>query len=185
MGSEKVHLDDVQVLVLEDVMGLISEELIEKVTEVNQLLASRTQRSMRYIVLSDFLSSEAKPNLRVLKSSLMNRKNMFNLSAQVKRLNKNMKHYVVEAHPTEWLRVLVQLRKMIFIPRAVIYSDDEDVLNHYCPIFSGQKADVKAEKAGSDHFECGVLHNTKGTERVQVLKDFTQGKSSFLFSKTE
>merc|ERR1719399_2785096 len=109
---------------------------------------------MRYIVLSDFLSSEAKPNLRVLKSSLMNRKNMFNLSAQVKRLNKNMKHYFVEAHPSEWLRVLMQLRKMIHMPRAVIYCDDEDVLNHYCPMFLGKPTKKGAEAGLESGFDC-------------------------------
>lgn len=195
LGSEgmnsSMQLEDVQILALEDLAKLIADCWIDTVTEINQLISMRAKSALRYIVFSDFAPKEAKQSLRVLKSSLMNRKNMFNLSAQVGRLKKNMKHYVVEADPSEWLQILMQLRGMIFIPRAVVFSDDPKITERYARVIDRMRSqagsvvqDRYSAKVDWD-FDCAVLANAKGAEYGKMMRDFAENRVSFLLCKTE
>lgn len=124
-AQDRLVLNTFEAMFMDDASNLISEGLVQKVCEINQILGLFAQKPPRYVVVSDFIGREAKPALRALKSSLMSKKNMFDLSHQVGRIRKFVKHYSLRGEPENWVSSLLRLRTMIYIPRAVIFCDCE------------------------------------------------------------
>lgn len=122
-AQDRMSLEAVQVLLLDDASDLVGDGWVEKICEINQMLSKFARHPLRYVAISNFAERQAKPALRALKSSLMSKKNMFDLSNQVGRIRNCVKHYILHADPETWLQTLMQLRETVYIPRAVIYCD--------------------------------------------------------------
>merc|ERR1719453_2243137 len=73
---------------------------------------------------------------------------------------------------------------MIFIPRAVIFCDDDELISMIAPLIQELPKEA-AKRRTEPELDCAVLTNTAGAEWARTLKDFSDGKLSFLFTKTE
>lgn len=171
-GGEALQLEEMSLFMMDDAAELITAKYMDFISEVNHLICMATKKPVRYVILSHFLAREARPLLRNLKSSLLHRKNMFDLSTQVSRIKKSVKHYIVEAAPEKWLQAVLRLRDIIYIPKAVLFCDDQKLLAKHA---KGLVSDLKG----------GILENGKPKERAEKLNAFGAGKLSFLVTRSE
>lgn len=135
---------------------------------------------VRHIILSETLSDPAsKKVMRLLKSSLMKKKNLLgaeNCPPPIK-LIKGMKHYFAAAPRTEWVRVFAGLVQSLMFPRALIFCDEENIRMYYDEMVKSGIA-VSANlppKAGESASEM----------RRKAVQDFTSNKSQFLLTHSE
>jgi superfamily II DNA/RNA helicase len=181
-SQDKLVLQSIEVVLIDDASSLIAEGLVQKVCEINQLCSLFAQHPLRYVVVSDFVQNEAKPALRALKSSLMSKKNMFDLGAQVGRIRKFVKHYVLRGNPEGWVKSLMRLREMIYIPRAVIFCDDE-------AHFQDLKKKLSSRLRGEDGKEMTVAimdsQSQSQEQRRLALSAFCKEQQDFLLTRSE
>ncbi|CAK0826034.1 unnamed protein product [Prorocentrum cordatum] len=164
---EQISLSSVRALLLDDASEVIADGWVQKVCEVNQMLSLFVATPLRYVVLSSFVESETKPALRALKSSLMSKKNMFDLAQQVGRIKKFVKHYLVQIEPEGWMKALSQLQDMIYIPKAVLFCDSE-------PLFQ------RAKLAGNPRGEWArTVSLSVNDSAAQTLQDGGSGALAF------
>jgi superfamily II DNA/RNA helicase len=188
-AQASVDFEHVQALVIDDASEIISGKWVESVCGVNQLLSCGARSQLRYVVLSNFIANEAKPALRALKSSLMSKKNMFDLSVQVGRVKKFVKHYAVPGDNwQEWLPMLLELQKLIFIPRAVIFCDDETKFSFFRKQIDGWSSAASRNRGihVATNFNVAIMDPTEDlAKRREALNLFMSGKKDFLLTKTE
>lgn len=187
LAQVAVDLEHIQALVIDDASEIIAGKWVEAVCGANQLLSCIVRSPMRYIVLSNFIANEAKPALRALKSSLMSKKNMFDLSVQVGRVKKFVKHYDVPGDDwKQWLHMLLELQKMIFIPRAVIFCDDETKFRYFRKQIDGMHSNPQSFRTATIGFNVAIMDPEESREkRREALSAFMSGKKDFLLTKTE
>jgi len=166
----------------------------QKVCDINKLFGAYVRRPMRYVVVSDFVEADAKHTLRALKSSLMSKKNMFDVSMQVQRIRRFVKHYLVKSSPEDWVSSLQSLRKMIFIPRAVIFCDDEARFIKLKAQFESAFVEEKRDRGKQRHFGedngamtgCVIDSRHQSCEqRQKALTTFVNGQCDFLLTRSE
>jgi superfamily II DNA/RNA helicase len=180
-----INLEAVDALIMDNASAMIQEGLNETVCEINQMLSFFVQRPMRYVVLSAFMEREAKASLRALKSSLMSKKNMFDIKQQVGRIRKLVKHYKLQGEPGKWIQMLSKLREMIYIPRAVIFCDNEEWFNIFKKRLTQKGTVVRAADGSIMSFS--VLDHKVQTEseRRESLRSFCKEQTDFLLTRSE
>jgi superfamily II DNA/RNA helicase len=194
VARDRLNLAGVEALMLDDASKLIEQQLVQMVCDANKLLSTFVRRPLRYIVVSDFVENEAKNALRALKSSLMSKRNMFDISAQVQRIRKHVKHYIVHSEPEEWVSQMQSLRNLIFIPRAVIFCDDESRFRKLKTQF--EKAFTESQRDRGKEMSFGVSDGsmTGGVldpssqsleQREKVMSMFVNGQYDFLLTRSE
>jgi len=177
-----IVLEMVEVLLMDDAAEVITDGWLQKVCEINQLVSLFARNPLRYVVVSNFVEGEAKPALRTMKSSLMSKKNMFDLSQQVGRIRKFVKHYVMQGDPKDWIKTLSRLRDMIYIPRAVIFCDDEQRF---------QTLKKGLSKSAFDQEGAKMSHSVNDSktqtpkERRENLASFAKEHHDFLLTRSE
>jgi len=191
-GRGRLELEAIAALLIDDASLVVGNNWVENVCDINKQLSAFARRPIRYVVVSDFAAREAKAALRALKSSLMSKKNMFDLSAQVERIRKFIKHYLVVADPKVWIETLLQLRRMIWIPRAVIFCDVESRFKELQKTFemmTRQNTLRGASKAAPEEVRpmtVSIMDPSQPMEqRREALTLFINGQRDFLLSRTE
>eukprot|EP00747_Dinoflagellata_sp_TGD_P194226 gnl/TRDRNA2_/TRDRNA2_61410_c0_seq1.p1 gnl/TRDRNA2_/TRDRNA2_61410_c0~~gnl/TRDRNA2_/TRDRNA2_61410_c0_seq1.p1 ORF type:complete len:506 (-),score=107.14 gnl/TRDRNA2_/TRDRNA2_61410_c0_seq1:90-1574(-) len=195
-GRDKIALNEVEALLIDDSAEVIVGQWNQSVCDVNKFLSKFATRPLRYIVIGNFIPTEAKPALKALKSSLMSKKNMFDPTQQVSRVMKVVKHYLVRSKPQEWIEQLVKLRQMIFIPRAVIFCDDETRFKAIKSRLEGmrvegardrEKRHIFGEDTKASTIIASVIDPQTQTpeQRNESLEAFKHGQHDFLFTRSE
>jgi superfamily II DNA/RNA helicase len=182
-GQDQLCLNDVGVLLIDDAAEVIADGLVDKVCEINQLLSLFVRNPLRYVIVSNFVERQAKPALRALKSSLMSKKNMFDLSHQVGRIRKFVKHYSMEADPKDWFRVLVSLREMIYIPRAVIFCDNEGRFQSLKKSFMTEH--IRDQDGKIMSLAVNDNQSQSQSQRHEQFKAFCKEQYDFLLTRSE
>merc|ERR1711957_153294 len=112
------------------------------------------------------------------------KKNMFDLSHQVGRIRKCVKHYLMQGDPKVWLETLCTLREMIYIPRAVIFCDHE-------PRFQSLKKGMQASPVFRDKdgktmsFAINDSKSQNQKERKDSFNAFCKEQHDFLLTRSE
>jgi len=181
-AQDKLSLNTFEVLFMDDASTLISEGHVQKVCEINQLVSLFAQKPLRYVVVSSFIEREAKPALRALKSSLMSKKNMFDLSHQVGRIRKCVKHYSLRGDPENWVNSLMRLRSMIYIPRAVIFCDSEARFQELKKKFT---KGVRCEDGKELSIAIMDSKEQTASQRRGSLTSFCKEQQDFLLTRSE
>jgi len=184
-AQERLSLECVEVLFIDDASSLIAGGHVQQVCEINQIVSLFARHALRYVVVSSFVEREAKPALRAMKSSLMSKKNMFDLSQQVGRIKKCVKHYSLQGETGGWVDKLIALRSMIYIPRAVIFCDDDKLFEVMRKRFlSARRTSVAAP---AEDLSVAVIDSTSQSlkQRRDSLASFCKEQQDFLLTRSE
>merc|ERR1712045_362218 len=119
-----VDLSNVQVLALDDAEETICLGLMDEVCEVCTILRHFSKQRLRHVILSRFLSLEAKSMIRCLRDSLLRQKNLFGIRAhRTQARAKNVKHYYAAAVRSKWPAMLAALHHALSLPSGIIFDD--------------------------------------------------------------
>lgn len=122
--SRGVNLSSVQVLALDDAEEAIRQGLIDEVCEVCTILRHFSKQRLRHIVLSHFLSNEAKSMVRCLRNSLIRQQNLFGIRAhRTQARAKRVNHYYTVAPRQRWPAMLAVLHHTLSLPSGIIFDD--------------------------------------------------------------
>jgi superfamily II DNA/RNA helicase len=156
-------------------------------TDTIRIRAGQSARpKLRHIILTQPLVDEAsKKVLRLLRNSLMQKKNMVKEAlnaAPPTKLIKSMKHYYVSAPKEEWVRILSGLVQTLMFPRALVYCDEAARAKDFLDEMNERKLSVSANLPSGS----GSSSPKKSQEkRRQAVQDFVGNKSQFLFTNSE
>merc|ERR1719247_701026 len=155
-------IDDVQ-LITADAQTLKGKEKeegsqLDDVIKICQTLELRSENRLRYVILSQFVKDDAsKKTLRLLKNSLMKKKNLLSagLTTTTMKAHKQVKHYVVQAPRRDWVRILKSLVSSLMFPRAIIFTDDQrrERLDMFLRDMKQQGLDVSINLSNMRKFE--------------------------------
>jgi superfamily II DNA/RNA helicase len=119
-----VDLGTVQVLVLDDAEETICMGLMDEVCEVCTILRHFSKTRLRHILLSHFLSHEAKSMIRCLRNSLLRQQNLFGIRAhRTQARAKAARHYYAVAPRSRWPGMLAVLHNELALPSGIIFDD--------------------------------------------------------------
>lgn len=119
-----INLKDVQVLALDDAEEAICQGLIDEVCEVCTILRHFSRQRLRHVVLSHFLSNEAKSMVRCLRNSLLRQQNLFGIRAhRTQARAKRVDHYYAVAPRSRWPGMLAVLHNSLGLPSGIIFDD--------------------------------------------------------------
>jgi superfamily II DNA/RNA helicase len=119
-----VDLSGVQVLALDDAEETIKMGLMDEVCEVCTILRHFSQQRLRHLVLSNFLSHEAKSMIRCLRNSLLRQQNLFGIRAhRTQARAKAVNHYYAVAPRNRWPAMLAALHHALSLPSGIIFDD--------------------------------------------------------------
>lgn len=119
-----LDLSNVEVLALDDTEEMIQAGLIDEVCEVCMILKHFSKQRLRHVILSHFLSREARSMLGCLRNSLLQQQNLFGLRAhQMQAKARSVKSYCVIAPRTRWAPMLAALHKTLALPSGIIFDD--------------------------------------------------------------
>eukprot|EP00928_Gymnodinium_smaydae_P004219 TRINITY_DN11463_c0_g2_i2.p1 TRINITY_DN11463_c0_g2~~TRINITY_DN11463_c0_g2_i2.p1 ORF type:complete len:1026 (+),score=169.99 TRINITY_DN11463_c0_g2_i2:70-3078(+) len=122
--SWSVDLGNVQVLVLDDAEETICMGLMDEVCEVTTILRHFSHNRLRHILLSHFLSHEAKSMIRCLRNSLLRQQNLFGIRAhRTQARAKSARHYYAVAPRARWPSMLAVLHHALALPSGIIFDD--------------------------------------------------------------
>ena len=108
-GTVLLDLSGVALLALDDTELMIQENLIDDVCEICTVLKHFSQDRIKHVILSHYLTREARTMLRVLRTSLIRQQNLFGLQDhQTKARARVLRNYVVEAPKEDWPDMLRQ-----------------------------------------------------------------------------
>ena len=127
------------------------------------------------MLLSNVLSESFRKSLRVLRSSLMRKRNLFNPTNTTAKLRSQIKHYCV-AQKGDWVSVVKELQKTLGFPRAIIYCDQSDQINEIARKMKDQGMEVTLNEN---------VATEKGAERQTTFENFLQSTHSFLLTTSE
>jgi superfamily II DNA/RNA helicase len=120
-----IDLSNVQVLALDDAEESIRNGLIDEVCEVSTILRHFSKQRLRHLVLSHFLSNEAKSMVRCLRTSLLRQQNLFGIRAhQTQARAKSVNHYYAVAPRARWPAMLAVLHHALSLPSGIIFDDE-------------------------------------------------------------
>lgn len=119
-----VGLGNVQVLALDDAEETIRMGLMDEVCEVCTILRHFSRHRLRHIILSQFLSHEAKSMIRCLRNSLLRQQNLFGIRAhRTQARAKTVNHYYAVAPRVRWPAMLAALHHALSLPSGIIFDD--------------------------------------------------------------
>jgi superfamily II DNA/RNA helicase len=119
-----VDLSHVQVLALDDAEETICMGLMDEVCEVCTILRHFSKYRLRHIILSHFLSHEAKSMIRCLRNSLLQQQNLFGIRAhRTQARAKSVNHYYAVAARPRWPVMLAALHHALSLPSGIIFDD--------------------------------------------------------------
>merc|ERR1719356_664643 len=119
-----MDLGDVQVLALDDAEETIRVGLMDEVCEVCTILRHFSKQRLRHIILSHFLSNEAKSMVRCLRTSLLKQQNLFGIRAhRTQARAKSARHYYAVAPRARWPSMLAVLHHALALPSGIIFDD--------------------------------------------------------------
>lgn len=119
-----VDLGGVQVLALDDAEETIRMGLMDEVCEVCTILRHFSKLRLRHILLSQFLSHEAKSMIRCLRNSLLRQQNLFGIRAhRTQARAKCVNHYFAVAPRARWPAMLAALHHALSLPSGIIFDD--------------------------------------------------------------
>jgi superfamily II DNA/RNA helicase len=169
-----LNMEHVRVLVIDDAQ-LISADAqtlkgkeredasqLDDVIKICQTLEVRSEHRLRYVISSQFTKGDAssdasKKTLRLLKNSLMKKKNLLSagLTTTTMKAHKQVKHYVVQAPRRDWVRILKSLVSSLMFPRAIIFTDDQrrERLDMFLRDMKQQGLDVSVNLSNMRKFE--------------------------------
>jgi len=120
-----VDLSNVQVLALDDAEETICVGLMDEVCEVCTILRHFSKHRLRHIILSHFLSHEAKSMIRCLRNSLLRQQNLFGIRAhRTQARAKSVLHYYIVAPRQRWPSMLAALHHALSLPSGIIFDDE-------------------------------------------------------------
>lgn len=120
-----IDLSNVQVLALDDAEEAICQGLIDEVCEVCTILRHFSKQRLRHIILSHFLSNEAKSMVRCLRTSLLRQQNLFGIRAhRTQARAKAVNHYYAVAPRSRWPAMLAVLHHALSLPSGIIFDDE-------------------------------------------------------------
>jgi hypothetical protein len=163
-------------------------------TDTIRIRSGQSQRpKLRHIILTQPLKDEAsKKVLRLLRNSLMQKKNLVNnaVAAPPTKLIKSMKHYYVAAPKSEWVRILSGLVQTLMFPRAIVYCDESDSRSKgFLREMQERNLSVSANMPGasdaSDPSSPKTPKKSASECRRQAIQDFVGNKSQFFFTNSE
>jgi len=220
-GDASISMEHVRMLVIDDVGLLIddaqnlkrdgSQLQIDDVIKICQTLELRSENRLRYVVLSEFLKEDAaKKTLRLLKNSLMRKKNLLSagLTTTTMKAHKQVKHYLVQAKRHNWVKILRSLVSSLMFPRAIVYCDDHKVerIETYIREFRLNDVTVAVNISKSRRYDASAASATSrqkerpeeseqarrqddarqdSESRRQAVQDFSSGRHQFLFTTSE
>eukprot|EP00747_Dinoflagellata_sp_TGD_P181779 gnl/TRDRNA2_/TRDRNA2_35723_c1_seq1.p1 gnl/TRDRNA2_/TRDRNA2_35723_c1~~gnl/TRDRNA2_/TRDRNA2_35723_c1_seq1.p1 ORF type:complete len:585 (+),score=90.56 gnl/TRDRNA2_/TRDRNA2_35723_c1_seq1:47-1756(+) len=143
---------------------------------------------IRYVILTQPVPDPASRKvLRLLKSSLMKKKNLLGVEScpPPTKLIKAIKHYYVEAPRSEWVKVFAGLVQSLMFPRALIFCDDEQ--HPGIRGFFNQMKDMKIAASANLPDVPGPNGEPLGPSeaRRRAVQEFTGNKSQFLLTRSE
>jgi len=119
-----VDLGSVQVIALDDAEETIRLGLMDEVCEVCTILRHFSKQRLRHIILSHFMSHEAKSMIRCLRGSLLRQQNLFGIRAhRTQARAKAVKHYYSVAPRARWPAMLAALHHALALPSGIIFDD--------------------------------------------------------------
>merc|ERR1719399_498036 len=117
-------LSNVEVLALDDAEETICQGLMDEVCEVCTILRHFSKQRLRHIILSHFLSHEAKSMIKCLRNSLLQQQNLFGIRAhRTQARAKAVNHYYAVAPRTKWPAMLAALHHALSLPSGIIFDD--------------------------------------------------------------
>lgn len=141
---------------------------------------------LRYVIMSQQVIDKASRKvLRLLKNSLMKKKNLLSPEGCTlpTRVMRKLKHYYVEAPRGEWVGILAGLVHSLMFPRAIVFADGKtERLEGFLKDMHRQKLavseNVAAPVAGPSI--CSQMQSTMQSRRAAV-QEFAAGKTQLLF----
>jgi len=131
---------------------------------------------VRHLIISEQVTDSASRRmLKMLKSSLMNKKDLFSVEScpLPTKLIKSMRHYYAIAPRSDWVRIFAGLVQSFSFPRALVYCDNEHI-DEYLRDMQGMGVKVSANLPGASD-----------EARKKALQDFNNNKTQFLLSHSE
>jgi hypothetical protein len=134
---------------------------------------------LRYVIVSQpLVDNHSRKALRLLKTSLMKKKNMLGIESipPPTRIIKAMKHYYAEAPHSEWVRVFTGLVQSLMFPRALIFCDDENIKTYARELQDmgvALSVNLSDDAAGASE------------ARRKAIQDFTSNRTQFLITRSE
>merc|ERR1719235_2912775 len=120
-----VDLGRVQILALDDAEETIKMGLMDEVCEVCTILRHFSKQRLRHIILSHFLSHEAKSMIRCLRNSLLRQQNLFGIRAhRTQARAKSVNHYYAVSNRARWPMMLAALHNTLSLPSGIIFDDE-------------------------------------------------------------
>jgi superfamily II DNA/RNA helicase len=158
---------------------------------------TQTRIKTRHVIVTQELTDTASRKvLRLLKNSLMKKKNLLSVqtsAAPPTKLIKAMKHFFVQAPRNEWIKILAGLTQSLMFPRALVYCDDDnrEQLDAYLSEMVERRLKVSANlPATADPSSprggptAAAMSGTMESRR-QAVQDFTSNKTQFLLTTSE
>jgi len=154
-----------------------------------RIRSGQSQRpKLRHIILTQPLVDEAsKKVLRLLRNSLMQKKNLVNIALNVvppTKLIKSMKHFYLSAPRGEWVKILAGLVQTLMFPRALVYSDESAAqAKDFLDEMNERNLSVSANLPFD--FDASSPKKSTSESRRQAIQDFVGNKSQFLLTNSE
>ncbi|CAD7961232.1 unnamed protein product [Amoebophrya sp. A120] len=177
--------------------------------------SSSTTTTQQSAAMQQALQQQQRKVLRMLKSSVMKKKNLFSVMPDLPtKLRSNVKHYVVEAKSDSWCKILKGLVNALLFPKAVVFCDDKKKLD----LFPAKMKELGLQTSVNLSYQSmnNLLHHQPGgaaaamggnhvvhqggplyqqnlnygqvsmeNKRLEAVTDFHQGKTKFLFTVSE
>merc|ERR1712232_1294184 len=139
---------------------------------------------IRYIIVSQQLSLASRKVLRLLKTSLMKKKNLLSMDScrPSTKLIKAAKHYYAEAPQADWVRIFASLVKSLMIPRALVFCDESCISQFHSEMLKmGISVSANLPEVSSGAVESSSVNQA----RRKAVQDFASNKSQFLLTRSE
>lgn len=133
---------------------------------------------MTYVILSQGGDGHySRKVTRLLKSSVLKKKNLLSVQDMPTKLRMHVKHYYVQAPRQEWTKIMAGLVRSLMFPRVIVFCDDRKNGIEYFPNkMRTLNLDVSVNVGSGD---------TSDEIRRTALQDFSAAKTQFLFTTSE
>eukprot|EP00397_Hematodinium_sp_SG-2012_P010324 GEMP01010434.1.p1 GENE.GEMP01010434.1~~GEMP01010434.1.p1 ORF type:complete len:761 (+),score=209.03 GEMP01010434.1:127-2409(+) len=191
LGHCPLCLDHIRILIIDDAHELarfnessspLTTTPLHDVIQVCNVLECQGAPTahLTYVILSEGGEDQtSRKMIRLLKSSVLKKKNLLQVQDMPTKLRMHVKHYYVCAPRAEWISILAGLVKSLMFPRVIVFCDDRRQGVDYFPNKMRQlKLQVSVNNSGS---QSGCMDDTRRT----ALQDFSSAKTQFLFTTSE
>jgi len=186
LGQEKIVLDYVRVLIIDDAHDLAAftekptNTPLDDVIQICNILEAQgiPSSKMTYVILSQGGDGHySRKVTRLLKSSVLKKKNLLSVQDMPTKLRMHVKHYYVQAPRQEWTKIMAGLVRSLMFPRVIVFCDDRKNGIEYFPNkMRTLNLDVSVNVGSGD---------TSDEIRRTALQDFSAAKTQFLFTTSE